>query len=214
MFKRIIEELKDHAPLTIVGALTGIIFMVFFRSASAKTYYSFFYIFHPLHVLLSALATSAMYQRHKCSTNRKDCNFLILLIIGYVGAIGITTLSDSIMPYVGEVLLDMPHRRMHIGFLEEGLLINSMAIIGIVIAYFIPITKLPHFGHVLISTWASLFHIMMAMNGKLSVALSIAIFLFLFFAVWLPCCVSDIIFPLLFVRKKTEKATASRRKQL
>jgi hypothetical protein len=28
------------------------------------------------------------------------------------------------------------------------------------------------------------------------------IFLFLFLAVWVPCCVSDIVYPLLFVRGK------------
>jgi hypothetical protein len=28
------------------------------------------------------------------------------------------------------------------------------------------------------------------------------IFVFLFFAVWLPCCVSDIVFPLLFTGNK------------
>ena len=59
-------------------------------------------------------------------------------------------------------------------------------------------TKIPHSGHVLISTWASLFHIIMAVGASLSVLQMIGIFVFLFLAVWLPCCTSDIVYPLLF----------------
>jgi hypothetical protein len=56
-------------------------------------------------------------------------------------------------------------------------------------------------GHVLLSTWASLFHIIMSIGGKsLNWFVYAAIFLFLFLAVWIPCCVSDIVFPLLFVK--------------
>ncbi|MFH1552217.1 MAG: hypothetical protein ABID83_01070, partial [Candidatus Omnitrophota bacterium] len=59
-----------------------------------------------------------------------------------------------------------------------------------------------HAGHVLISTWASLFHIIMAAGKSLGLFFYVAVFLFLFLAVWVPCCISDIVFPLLFVRKK------------
>ncbi len=129
-------------------------------------------------------------------------NIFILLIIGYVGAIGVATLSDSIIPYLGETLLKMPHRSMHIGFIEKGWIIHLSALTGIVIAYFRPTTKFSHAGHVLLSTWASLFHMIMAAQGLLSWTSYIAIFLFLFLAVWVPCCVSDILFPLLFIGKK------------
>ena len=71
--------------------------------------------------------------------------------------------------------------------------------------YFRPATKFPHAGHVLLSTWASLFHILMAITVPLSIILYPVIFLFLFLAVWIPCCLSDIIFPLLFVGKEGRK---------
>ena len=101
--------------------------------------------------------------------------------------------------------MNMPYRQHHIGFIEKFWLINSVAIVGTVIAYVNPSTKFPHFGHVLISTWASLFHIMMAIGEGAAFLTYAAIFFFLFVAVWLPCCVSDIVFPLLFV-KKSQKA--------
>ncbi len=202
MFKKITEELRHHAPFTVFGALTGAILVIVLKNLPLKISLGAFYVFHPIHVLLSALVTASMYERHKCPANRKQCNIWILLIIGYVGAIGIATLSDSLIPYLGETLLNMPHRHMHIGFIEKWWLINPLAMIGIAIAYFRPSTKFPHYGHVLLSTWASLFHILMAIGQGLNWLGYLTIFLFLFIAVWLPCCISDIIFPLLFVKNK------------
>ncbi|MFH1504054.1 MAG: hypothetical protein ABIH08_01510 [Candidatus Omnitrophota bacterium] len=200
MFKRIYKELKHHIPFTAFGAITGIIFMVFLRNLPAKASYNIFYIFHPAHVLLSALATASMYEAYRRRANRKKCNIFMLLFIGYVGSVGIATLSDSVIPYVGETLLNMPHKEAHIGFIEKWWLVNPLAILGVAIAYFRPSTKFSHYGHVLVSTWASLFHILMAAGGNFNLSHYSGIFLFLFLAVWVPCCVSDIIFPLLFVR--------------
>jgi len=127
-----------------------------------------------------------------------------LTIIGYVGSVGIATISDSLIPYVAEFLLGMPNRGIHLGFIEKWWLVNPLAILGIAIAYFKPTTKFPHAGHVLLSTWASLFHIIMAKAESLNWFSYITIFIFLFFAVWIPCCMSDIVFPLLFVKKSKQ----------
>ena len=201
MPKQILKELRDHAPFTLFGAITGIIVMYLSQTLSPKASYSIFYTLHPIHVLLSALVTASMYEINKCGRMKGKCNLWILLMIGYIGSIGIATTSDSLIPYLGEVILHMPNRGIHIGFIEKWWLVNPLAIAGVVIAYFWPKTKFPHAGHVLLSTWASLFHIMMAKGETLSVLSYITIFLFLFLAVWIPCCVSDIVFPLLFVKE-------------
>jgi len=200
MLKLIFSELKTHAPFTSFGALTGIILMMLFSviTIPAKLSYSIFYTLHPLHVLLSALVTTSMYKLHLKGSG----NVLVLILIGYFGSIGIATLSDSIIPYLGEIVLNLPNRGIHIGFLEEWWLVNPMALLGILIAYYKPTTKLPHSGHVLLSTWASLFHIIMSLGDVLSWYSYCIIFLFLFVSVWIPCCFSDIVFPLLFVQKK------------
>jgi len=199
MIKNILKELKSHAPFTSLGALSGIIVMLFFYQVPEKMAYNIFYILHPLHVVLSALVTSALYSHYKCHKLKLKCNLLELLVIGYVGSVGIATLSDSLIPYLGEALLNLPNKGLHIGFIEEWWIVNPAAILGITIAYFWPRTKFSHAAHVLVSTWASLFHIIMALGGVITWGLSIVIFIFLFLAVWLPCCVSDIVFPLLFV---------------
>jgi hypothetical protein len=198
MIKQILYELKNHAPFTIIGTTTGIVIMIFFHNLPPNVSYNIFYTLHPIHIFLSALATASMYELHM----RRRCNLWILFIIGYTGSIGIATLSDSIIPYIGEVLLNLPNKGIHIGFIEKWWLVNPLAFAGILIAYFRPTTKFPHSGHVLLSTWASLFHIIMASGNHLNWLCYIVIFIFLFFSVWIPCCVSDIIFPLLFVKNR------------
>jgi len=210
MFIQIGEELKAHAPFTIFGAITGIAIMLAFQRIPSRVSFNIFYVLHPIHVLLSALVTASMYELHECKRIsgkciRGKCNLWLLLIIGYAGSIGIATLSDSLIPYLGESLLRMPNRGIHIGFIEKWWLVNPLAILGIGIAYLRPATKFPHAGHVLLSTWASLFHIIMAIGQSLHWSAYIAVFLFLFLAVWIPCCLSDIIFPLLFVKQLNEQ---------
>jgi hypothetical protein len=199
--RHIARELRSHAPFTIFGAMTGIIILIFFRKLSPGISENIFYTLHPIHVVLSALVTASMYEFHRCGRIKRKCSIWVMLAIGYAGSVGIATMSDSLIPYLGEVLLGMPNRGIHVGFIEKWWLVNPLAIMGVAIAYFRPATKIPHSGHVLLSTWASLFHIIMASGGGLSWFLYVALFLFLFIAVWIPCCVSDIVFPLLFVKE-------------
>ena len=222
--KLIGAELKNHLPFTLLGAATGIVFMLagqqWFRG-QAETLFS---VFHPLHVLLSAMVTAALFEIH-----RKAKSFLLILIIGIVGSIGVATMSDCILPYFGESILgaaipthaalhetaheheanstecvheheECDHPRLHLGFVEEWYLVFPAAIIGVLLAYFKPTTHLPHASHVLLSTWASSAHILMNTHADMTITLLLGMFIVLFLAVWLPCCVSDIVFPLLFVR--------------
>ena len=136
-------------------------------------------------------------------------NLLLLIIIGYTGSIGIATLSDVLIPYLGGSLLNIP-MEFHLPFIEtdkmpflgveKWIIINGTAVLGIVIAYWKPITKFPHMGHVLLSTWASLFSFT-AFGIADWISMLPFILVFLFLAVWLPCCLSDIVYPLLWVEK-------------
>ena len=207
IIKQIYKELKNHAPFTIFGAVTGVIIMIFFRKMPKDISLNIFYILHPFHVVLSALVTASIYELHTCVRFSKKCikgkcNFWVLLLIGYLGSIGIATISDSVIPYMGEIMLKMPNREIHLGFIEKWWLVNPLAFVGVIIAYFRPTTKFPHAGHVLLSTWASLFHILMALGTSSNWFLYLIIFVFLFLAVLIPCCISDIVFPLLFVKEQ------------
>jgi len=211
--KQISFELKEHIPFTALGAVTGVIFMLLFRNVDKSTGHTLFTIFHPSHVLLSAMVTAAMFRIH-----RKRTSIWIVLIVGYFGSIGVATLSDSIMPYFGEKVLGLhipAHSELHqheseppqteshlseihLGFIEEWYLVNPAAFLGIFIAWFLPRTKLPHAAHILISTWASASHVLMTAQSQITFSIAMSMLLVLFLSVWLPCCVSDIVFPLLF----------------
>jgi hypothetical protein len=201
MLKIITHELRHHVPFTLFGTVTGIAIVLLSHNLPQDFFLTTFYVLHPAHVLLSAIATTSMYQMHTCTRSNHKCNIWTLLAIGYFGSVGIATLSDSVIPYFGEKLLQMPHSYAHIGFIEKWWLVNPLAVVGVGIAYFWPQTKLPHTGHVLLSTWASLFHMLLALGPQISFSIVSGIFIFLFISVWLPCCLSDIIFPLLFVKK-------------
>ncbi len=207
MFKRITHELVEHAPFTALGAVAGIIAMViiYFANAPREISESLFYTLHPLHVVLSALATAAMYRLH-----HKRGKLWAVILIGYTGSVGIATLSDIIIPYLGGSILNIP-MEFHLPFIEteempfigiaKWIIVNAAAVIGIAIAYWKPTTRFPHMGHVLLSTWASLFSFT-AFGIANWMPLLPFIFLFLFLSVWLPCCVSDIVYPLLWVSEK------------
>lgn len=204
MLKIILKELKEHIPYTMIGAFSGILLMLLFSNIGREKATALFEIFHPLHVFLSALVTATLFKQYNCSNSKKDCSFWRLILVGYFGAIGIATISDSVIPFLGEKLLQMPYAKPHIGFIEQWPIVNGAALLGILLAFFQPQTKFPHLGHVLLSTWASLFHIMAA-GPTIGLLMLFIIFGFLFLSVWLPCCFSDIVFPLLFVRNKPKK---------
>jgi len=197
MLRRIVKELRTHAPYTALGALSGIIIMtiIAYGNVPSQVSYIVFYTLHPIHVVLSALATTAMYARYK------RCKLWLALLIGWTGSIGIATISDAVIPFLGGNLLGV-RMEFHIPFIEKWW-INLLALVGIAIGYRKQTTRIPHFGHVLLSTWASLFYFT-AFGIADWVPLLPFIFLFLFLAVWIPCCTSDIVYPLLFVGRAEE----------
>ena len=267
--KHIAAEFKGHAPFTLAGTAIGLVCMLSFKAAKFDPEI-LFKIFHPGHVLLSAMVTASIYSIHA-----KKKSFLTMLVVGYVGAIGVATLSDSVMPYLGEKLfkLDIPSHAdvfhgpgghsedsedpqsqledaghvhaednpahgeeghicedeghteaahtedanaghvnaqdahsshdhghgLHLGFIEEWYIVNPAAFLGVLIAFLIPRSRCPHAAHVLLSTWASSAHVLMSMKADMSVEIVAVLAVIIFFSVWVPCCVSDIVFPLLFV---------------
>ena len=254
---RAIAELRHHAPFTLLGATIGIVCMILLKDLSKPVTTGLFNIFHPAHVLLSALTTASLFRMRKERTS-----LLTLLVVGYLGSIGVATLSDCIVPFWGEsimgvsipahththeedeldahsaepeavalqdehdhehdhghdhetdheaevaasdALCDHPSHKpeLHLAFIEEWYIINPLALAGIFLAWFIPHerlhTRMPHALHVLISTWASSFHILSNMQADFTLALAFGCFVVLFIAVWLPCCISDIVFPILCV---------------
>jgi len=209
--KLMVKEMLRHAPFTVFGAATGIVVMliIIYFDVPGDISNVLFYILHPLHVVLSALVTTAMYRLYGRG------NIWLAIIIGYTGSVVVAAVSDSVIPFLGGTLLHIP-MELELPFMETAKMpyigiakwqvVNSAALIGIAIGYLKPVTRFPHSIHVLLSTWASLFGFT-AFGIANWIPLLPYVFLFLFLAVWIPCCFSDIIYPLLWIKGKREGNT-------
>ena len=225
--KHILAELKGHAPFTLFGAALGIIFMLLFKNIGEGASHTLFGIFHPAHVVLSAMVTASMFKIHAIKKQ-----IVLIIVVGYVGSIGVATLSDIVIPHLSSSLLGLhvpghaemhqghhedhenhenyegqepgDEHKIHLAFIEEWYIINPAAFLGIAIALLLPRTKFPHAAHVLISTWASMSYLLMDIRAEMTISVMCGIMVTLFIATWLPCCISDIIFPLLFAKSDLE----------
>ena len=211
MKSEIINELKHHGPFTLLGAAIGVIAITLLQrltpaALQAQRIEALFEFSHPLHVFLSALVTATLYRNYRKKPKHSNTGMIFVVVIGYFGSIGIATLSDCIVPYWGELLMGWEHAHPHIGIVEMPIIINLAALLGIGGAFFSSHTHFSHGGHVLLSTAASLFHMLRVHESPFSLIEGGFVAIFLFLAVWLPCCLSDIIFPLLFTRKQGASA--------
>ena len=191
--KTIFLELKKHIPFTLIATLIAVILVVIIYQKNILIPESFFYVIHPLHLFISAIVSAAIFYKYKN-------NLAQAFLIGITGAIIIGSLSDIIFPYLGGILFQLK-TSFHLSLIEKPILILSTASIGSIAGILTKFTKIPHFFHVFLSVFASLFYLL-AFSTSLNLIHFIATFFIVFIAVLVPCCISDIIFPLLFIKKK------------
>ncbi len=196
----ILRELRHHAPFTALGALTGVFLLSLTAGSLARGEHErLFHLLHPLHLLLSALVTTAVYGKY--GRGRGEA-----LAVGFLGSVGICTLSDVLLPHAGGLVMGIP-MHLHLCLAEHPWLVLSASLLGAGLGMGRPGTEIPHSGHVLVSTYASAFYLTAFGSPSSWLPLLPALFLLLFLTVWLPCCTSDFIFPLLFVgRDRSHRA--------
>lgn len=198
-FKHIATELKEHAPFTAVGAVVGVVVMAavsLVKLGPEVSYYAF-HLLHPTHMLLSSIVTAAMFRLHRGSVGSS-------IAVGFLGATVICMISDVLFPYMGGAVLGA-RMSLHLDLLEHPWIVVIPGLVGAAIGALTGRwTRCPHAAHVLISTLASLFYLM-AFGLVGGVLIFPLVFVVLFLAVWIPCCMSDIVFPLLFVKKRRRR---------
>lgn len=203
----IILELINHLPFSIFGVVAGIIMIGLLnfvaivsggenllKAASTEL----FHVFHPIHVLLSAVATTAMYWKHERS-------LLKAIIIGMLGSILICGLSDTVFPFLGGNLLGVK-MHVHICIIEHYKMIIPFALFGVLVGLTIGNTiehptEYSHSMHVFVSSAASILYLISyGLNDWVHYLGGVLIITLL--AVMIPCCLSDIVFPLTCTHKK------------
>ena len=198
------QELRIHLPYTIfsvsggmivLGLLTFVCNILKVEDVSGASH-GLFHVFHPIHLLFSATASTAMFWRHE----RK---FIKAIVIGFIGAVGICSISDIFIPYVAGFLLGVK-MHLHICIIEHPMFILPFVATGIFAGFVVPpttekSTMFSHAAHVWVSSMASILYLV---SFGLSAWIEVAgmVFIYIILAVMIPCCMSDIVFPLLLTK--------------
>jgi hypothetical protein len=208
-WKSVATEFTHHFPYTIVGSLIAMAGVWWFgtqqlalgREASLyEQSRSLFHLFHPMHICLSAIATTSLFWRHERHAVRA-------VIVGTLGTVIPCGLSDYFFPYVGGMLFGQP-MELHVCIVEHPQLFFSFLLLGILAGFWAEERLagghlFSHGAHVFVSSAASLLYLTsFGFTGWMQDArLVFPAFATIVTAVWVPCCISYIVVPV---------ATASR----
>lgn len=193
IIKQIFHELKEHIPFTALATLIAItISLIIIKTQIISSIVPIFYVFHPVHLFFSTTVSTAMlYSYNKKIIPAVLGGILVSLIIG--------SLSDIIFPYIGASLFQIPIT-FHLPELEIPIIIAVSVILGAGAGIILKKTKFPHFLHVFVSVFASLFYIF-AYSSNWNFLNLLFIIIITSISVVIPCCLSDIVMPLLIKEK-------------
>lgn len=206
-------ELLCHLPYAIFSVAFGLTILSF------VTYFSFddpfdtlcrkadvlFHSFHFMHIVFAATGTLLTFFRY-------SRNALKAVLLGIFAPAIFCTLSDSVLPYIGGQMLGV-HMHFHLCFVTELYNVIPFLAIGIINGFIMSkhhgdrqwlyaITS--HATHIVISSLAAIFYLVS--HGCTDWYRIIgAIFVFLIFAVVVPCTLSDVVVPILVARTDSKK---------
>ncbi len=209
-------ELLEHMPFSVSSVAIGLVLAgLICHLAPGATHgevthdhggYGLFHLFHAAHMFFSAAATTAMFWRY-------DRNPSKAIIVGLAGAVGVCGVSDIGVPHLSLMLMDRAVD-LHVCVVEHPGLALPFAVVGVFVGLAAASgvshsTLFGHSLHVLASTMASIFYLIAPFGptewfGQLG-----RIFVFVIVAVMIPCCLSDIVFPLLMSKDGRAKVLAA-----
>jgi len=202
-------EFAHHLPYTIISSLIAMAAVWSFsviqmgqrlsEGWTSQIEWSF-HVLHPLHVCLSAIATTAVFWRYE----RK---IIKAVVVGVLGTIIPCALSDYVFPFVGGRLLGQTVQ-LHVCLVDHPMLILPFLLLGIIGGLlfeerFFGSSVFSHGAHIFVSSLASLLYLVsFGFTGWLTdTRLVFPVFLVIVVAVWIPCCLSDIGIPISAIHK-------------
>ena len=193
ILKKFVREFEEHLPFAMFATFLAFLLVIVLNTFGISLERGMFEGVHFTHLFFSAAATSAVFYRY-----RK--NLIGGIFVGIIGAILIGSISDVLFPYLGAQVFRIPIS-FHLPLLEETLFVLGVSLIGAGFGIFIKKSFFSHSAHVFLSVFASLFYIR-NYASLIGVFDWVFALLIVVLTVWLPCCLSDLGFPLLFVGKK------------
>ncbi len=204
------EEIMHHLPYAVFSVAFGLAILSFLAYSSCVTEttnyflckgsHILFHSFHFMHIVFAATGTMITFLRFSNNVLKAFC-------IGALSTMFFCTMSDAVLPYVGGILLGVD-MHFHLCFLTELSNVVPFLLVGLFNGYLMSrhessrqgmYSLFSHFIHILISSFASIFYLVS--NGFVEWYLSIGpVFVFLVFAVVVPCTMSDVVVPMTFAR--------------
>lgn len=149
-------------------------------------------------MLFSAAATTAMFRRY-------DRRRLQAAIVGFTGAVLVCGLSDIFFPHISLIVLGKAPAAWHICIVDHPGIVLPFAMAGVALGWIAADSMqgaflFSHTLHVFISTMASIFYLVGPLGRTAWIDRIGEVFGFTLVAVLVPCCFSDILYPLLLTR--------------
>jgi len=193
--QRMRAEVAEHLPFSASAVAIGLAAVaVMSYLAGGDSPQPLFHLFHPVHTLFSATATTAMFRLY-------GKGVLKAAFVGLLGSIGVCGLSDIVMPHISLLLLGV-ESHWHLCVVEHPLMVLSFAGMGVAVGLAASgsaasSTFFSHSLHVLASTMASTVYLVAPLGWPEWTDGVGTLFPLLLIAVMIPCCLSDIVFPIL-----------------
>lgn len=211
----IMDELICHFPyavtsvafsLALVSCLTYITVLLGSNPRQAASAADvLFHSFHFMHIVFAVTGTLITFFRF-------SKNWLAALIIGTVGPSFFCVFSDAVLPFIGGKMLGVD-MTWHICFLHELPNVIPFLVIGVINGFVMSrhhssrqgiYSVYSHFGHILVSSFASLFYLISHGFNDWYHQIGF-VFIYLVFAVVVPCTLSDVVVPMAFARVTKKK---------
>lgn len=227
----LLSELSHHLPYAIFSLALGLILLSLLdvfglshgvhdhghdHSHAADGAHLLFHSFHFMHIIFAMTGSLITFSRF-------SNNLFKGIVVSLISSVFFCTLSDIILPYLAGIFLGV-HMHFHICLFSEWHNVLPFYFIGLVnglimsrhssaIKTFYSVGS--HFGHILISSLASLFYLISEGFSNWSPQMGL-MFLFLIIAVVVPCTLADVVVPIFFAKpgKNNEKYQAREYKKV
>lgn len=208
-FASVIDEVICHFPYALLSLTIGLIALSFATmdapSSRLAMHFRFFPLFHTCHFMHISFAAAGCFLTFLKYSRSWWRGF----IVGGLVPIIFCVLSDIFLPYIGGIILGVP-MRLHICFLTEYVNVGIFLIVGIfagaVLRFHVErkhsgsfLTRWLHFGHILLSSLASLFYLV-SHGFSTWIEYIGPVYVLLVIAVVIPCTLSDLVVPVILAR--------------